>query len=110
MLHNIELQSFIVENLQLENGLYVIHQDSFIEINNEIFGNKYVNEVEYFALLPEKYKLMFTYNNYREKNTNLELNSYNYENSELKYQNIKRSKAYKLGKVLLYIPKKILKK
>lgn len=110
MLHDVELRNYIIENLQLDNGLYILHPDCFIEVNVESFNNQYINEIEYFALLPEKFKLMFTYDYFREKNKNLALNSYNYENSELKYQRLKRSKALKIGNILLYIPRKIFRK
>lgn len=109
MINDKEKIKFIIENLKLENGEQVLYPDSFIDVNKKICNSSFFNEAEYFALLPEKQKLMFVYDYYKQKslkNTDFSF----YENSELKYQKIVNSTTYKLGSLLLYLPKKLLRR
>jgi glycosyltransferase involved in cell wall biosynthesis len=99
----------IIQNLEFENGERIMFPDEFLHANEIQGNNKFCNETLYFALVPACIKYMYSYDMYKAKcGTVLPLTEQNYINSEIHYEEIKRSKAFRLGNALLWLPKKIL--
>ena len=97
MIRDDKLREQIVYNYQNEKKKFMLHPDTFF-FNNELLGiESFENMQEYYSLLPDKMKLIFTYLDY--------LMTRSKYNSKL----VECSWNYRIGSVVLFLPKLLLR-
>lgn len=99
LIKNEELRGFVIENYHNENGEYMLHPNIFLGENRKLGNDSFINQQEYYALLPERLKFNFSYELY---------------NKYVKYKNksealgLKNSWNFRVGAIVLFVPKLIL--
>lgn len=108
-----KIRTEIIEQFQNENGVYMLHPNIFLQenemVNAKTGNNSFINKVEYYSLLPDRMKLLYSYESAcgfysNEISNRLEgrVNNLEIENAKLKVFN---SWNFTVGRIILFIPK-----
>ena len=90
----------IIEKFHDERGAYKLHPKGFFVENNIFALNSFCNQQEYYSLLPDRLKLLFSY----------EFSKFTDELVDRKEALlVKKSFNYRVGKLILFLPKLVLK-
>ncbi len=96
MIKDENIKGKIIEQYHNEKGCYMLHSDVFLYENRLLGNNSYENQCEYYSLLPDFLKYNFPYEIYKESKEKMDV------------LQIKNSWTFRVGNIILFIPKLIL--
>ena len=95
-------RSEILELYHNEMGTYMLHSDVFLHENYNCGHDSFINQLEYFSLLPDKLKYLYFYDMYKNR---ADFRDYK---QKVDVDSVKRSYNYRVGAMVLFLPKLIL--
>ena len=109
MLKDEKTRELIIEQYHNENGIYMLHPNTFLNENIKGGNGSFSNRQEFYGLLPDRLKLLYSYET--------SCGSFSYELADslagkingLEAELVRKSFNYRVGKLILFIPKLILK-
>lgn len=109
MIRDEKLRGEIIEQYHNENGTYMLHPNTFITENIKLANGSFTNCMEFYSLLPDRIKLLYSYET--------SCASFSYELTDslagkingLQAELVRKSFNYRVGQIVLFLPKLILK-
>lgn len=109
MIHDEKVREEIIKLYHNENGIYMLHPNVFLNENIKGGNGSFLNRQEFYGLLPDRLKLLYSYE------TNCGSFSYELADSLARKINgleaslVRKSFNYRVGQIVLFLPKLILK-
>ena len=109
MIKDEKTRELIIEQYHNENGIYMLHPNTFLNENIKGGNGSFSNRQEFYGLLPDRLKLLYSYET--------SCGSFSYELADslagkingLEAELVRKSFNYRVGKLILFVPKLILK-
>lgn len=109
MIKNTVTRQMIIEQYKNENGTFMLHPSVFLNENLKLGNGSYINQLEFYSLLPDKLKLLYSYESCSGQIPNEIAEAYSWKINKLEADLVKKSFNYRIGKIILFIPKLFLK-
>ena len=109
MIKDEKTRELIIEQYHNENGIYMLHPNVFLNENIKCGNGSFSNRQEFYGFLPDRLKLLYSYET--------SCGAFSYELADslagkingLETELVRKSFNYRVGKLILFIPKLILK-
>lgn len=109
MIKDEKLRETIIEQYHNENGSYMLHPNVFLGENITLGNRSYVNQMEYYSLLPDRLKLLYSYVTSIKMHSDEIMNDYARKISNIQADLVRNSFNYRVGKAILFLPKLFLR-
>ena len=105
MIKDEKTRELIIEQYHNENGIYMLHPNTFLNENIKCANSSFSNQQEFYCLLPNRLKLLYSYGS----SSGLFSNEFTEKINGLQAELVRESLTYRTGKIFLFIPKTVLK-
>lgn len=109
MIKDEKLREEIIETYHNENGIFMLHPNVFINENIKGGNNSFLNQQEFYSLLPDRLKFLYSYETAAGRLSFEQSDLLLSKISNLQADLVKKSFNYRVGRIVLFVPKLILK-
>lgn len=108
MLKDESKKNEIIEAYRNEDGSYMLHPNVFLNENAKFGNNSFVNQMEFYSLLPDRIKMLYSYESACGMRSNELSDGLFSQVNNLQAELVRKSFSYRVGRIVLFLPKLLL--